>query len=98
MSPLLLLAPLQNLSLALSFAETLGDPYLRQIPLSRIPNSRDFTRLRWNPIKYPKDTLSVKPLGTNQLSKQAQHAFEVSAKRITRTALMLQQYTNILLQ
>ena len=81
-----------------SNAETLGDPYLRQIPLPRIPNSRDFTRLRGNPNKYPKDTLTVKPLGTNQLSEQAQHAFGVSAKHITRTALMLQRYTNILLQ
>ena len=79
-------------------AETLEDPYLRQILLPRIPNSRDFTRLHRNLNKYPKDALTVKPLRTNQLSEQAQHAFGVSAKHITRTALMLQCYTHILLQ
>ena len=81
-------------------AETLGDPYLRQVPLPRIPKNRDQQAypkdtFRAQPNKYPKDTfpriLSVKP----KWPLTAAARLNTLASRLTGRRHMLQPHMNI---
>ena len=65
-------------------AESVGDPYLRQVPLPRIPVSRQLRS-----TQYPKDTFPAK------LTVKAQQTTHRAAARLNRPAARLTRQTHV---
>ena len=86
--------PHNRARIAIETAESLGDPYLRQVPLPRIPVSR---KLR--STQYPKDTfpakLTVKP---QRITHRAAARLNGPAARLTRRTHVFRQLGNIPVQ
>ena len=72
-------------------AETLGDPYHRQVPLPRIPVSRKLDSTR-----YPKDTFPAKLADKPQrLTHRAAARLNGPAARLTRRTHVFRQLGEI---
>ena len=81
----------KKLLLQITLAETLGDPYHRQVPLPRIPVSRKLDSTR-----YPKDTFPAKLADKPQrLTHRAAARLNGPAARLTRRTHVFRQLGEI---
>ena len=80
----ILMSRVQTLQPLIMTAETLGDPYHKQVPLPRIPDYRDLA-------SEPATSTSVE-------RKRAQRMSQLGRARLKRRADMLQRFTSELEQ